>query len=44
MTNAYTLDHTIITYLVDDKNNYITFLGSNLNEHDLASTIVDNIL
>jgi len=42
--NAYTIDHTIITYLMDDNNNYINFLGSNLSEHDLASTIVENIL
>ena len=42
--NAYTIDHTIITYLMDDENKYLTFLGSNLNEHDLASNIVENIL
>ena len=36
MKNSYTLDHTIITYLMDDRNQYVTFLGSNLNEHDLA--------
>lgn len=40
----YTLDHTIITYLVDDENNYITHLGSNLGEHDLAKTIANNII
>jgi len=44
MKNAYTIDHTIITYLMDDNNNYVNFLGSNLSEHDLASTIVENIM
>ena len=39
----YTLDHTIITYLMDDNNNYITHLGSNLGDRDLATLIVDSI-
>ena len=42
--NAYTIDHTIITYLMDDENNYVCHLGSNLSEVDLASMIVDKIL
>jgi len=29
---------------MDDENQYINFLGSNLSEHDLASIIVENIL
>jgi len=29
---------------MDDNNNYVNFLGSNLSEHDLASTIVENIM
>ena len=29
---------------MDDENNYITHLGSNLGEHDLAKTISDHIL
>ena len=37
-------DRHYLIYLMDDNNEYITFLGSNLNEHDLASMIVDNIL
>lgn len=44
MKNAYTIDHTIITYLMDQENNYLNYLGSNINEMDLASLIVDNIL
>ena len=34
--NAYTIDHTIITYLFDDQNNFIDFLGANMNEYDMA--------
>jgi len=40
----YTLDHTIITYLMDDSNNYLTHLGSNLSDRDMASIIVDAVL
>lgn len=40
----YTLDHTIITYLMDDNNNYLTHLGSNLSDKDMASIIVDAVL
>lgn len=42
--NAYTIDHTIITYLMDDNNNYVNYLGSNLNENELSGTIVESIL
>ena len=42
--SPYTLDHTIITYLMDDQNNYLTHLGSNLSDRDMASIIVDGIL
>lgn len=38
------MDHTIITYLMDDENNYVTHLGSNLSESDLAHTIIENIM
>lgn len=40
----YTLDHTIITYLMDDNNEYITHLGSNLSDRDLSQIIVDAVL
>jgi len=40
----YTLDHTIITYLMDDNNNYLTHLGSNLSDRDLAQIIIDAAL
>lgn len=41
--NAYTIDHTIITYLMDDNNEYLTFLGSNLSEGDIARKIIESI-
>lgn len=41
---GYTLDHTIITYLMDDNNNYLTHLGSNLSDRDMSSIIVDAVL
>lgn len=44
LKNAYTIDHTIITYLMDDNNNYVNYLGSNLNENDMASNIIESIL
>ena len=41
---SYTIDHTILTYLMSDTNEYITHLGANLGEHDLAKNIVNGIL
>jgi cytochrome oxidase Cu insertion factor (SCO1/SenC/PrrC family) len=40
----YTIDHTILTYLMSDTNEYITHLGANLGEHELAKQIIDKIL
>lgn len=40
----YTLDHTIITYLMNDENQYLTHLGSNMSDRDLANVIVDKIM
>lgn len=42
--NAYTIDHTIITYLFDDNNNFIDFLGANMNEYDMSQKIVNSIM
>ncbi|EAS02110.1 SCO1/SenC family protein (macronuclear) [Tetrahymena thermophila SB210] len=44
MKNNYTIDHTVLTYLMDDQNNYLAHLGSNLSETDLAKVITENIL
>lgn len=40
----YTIDHTVLTYLMDDSNNYLAHLGSNLSESDLAKIITENVL
>ncbi len=37
---SYTIDHTILTYLMNDRNEYIAHLGANLGEHDLANLII----
>jgi protein SCO1/2 len=41
---GYTYDHTVISYLMSDSNEYLTHLGSSLGVKDLADTIVDNIM
>ena len=40
---SYTIDHTILTYLMSDTNEYLTHLGGNLGEHDLAAIILEKI-
>lgn len=40
---SYTLDHTVISYLMNDENEYLTHLGSSLSAKDLAGKIVDHI-
>jgi cytochrome oxidase Cu insertion factor (SCO1/SenC/PrrC family) len=37
---SYTIDHTILTYLMSDTNEYLAHLGANLGEHDLSSLIL----
>lgn len=39
----YTLDHSIIVYLMGPDNKFLTYLGSNLDEEDMASLILDSI-
>jgi len=39
----YTLDHSIIVYLIGPDNQFLTYLGSNLEEKDMASLILDEI-
>lgn len=39
----YTLDHSIIVYLIGPDNNFLTYLGSNLEERDMASLILDEV-
>ena len=39
----YTLDHSIIVYLIGPDNQFLTYLGSNLEEKDMASLILDEV-
>lgn len=41
--DKYSLDHTIVTYLMGPDNEFITYLGSNLNEKEMAEIILDEI-
>lgn len=40
---SYTIDHTILTYLMSDTNEYLIHLGANMGEHDLANLILEKI-
>jgi protein SCO1/2 len=40
----YTLDHTIITYLMDDENQYLTHIGSNMSASETANHIITKIM
>ncbi len=39
----YTLDHTIVVYLMGPDNQFLTYLGSNLDEHAMTDIILDEI-
>ena len=39
----YTLGHSIIVYLMSPENKFLTYLGSNLDENDMANIILDEI-
>ena len=39
----YSLDHTIVSYLMGPDNEFVTYLGSNLNEQEMAEIILDEI-
>jgi len=39
----YTLDHSIIVYLIGPDNQFLTYLGSNLDEKDMSDIILDEI-
>ena len=41
--DKYTLDHSIIVYLMGTDNQFLTYLGSNLDEKDMADLILDEI-
>lgn len=42
-SKAYTLDHTIITYLMDDDNQYVTHIGSNMSASETANHIITKV-
>lgn len=42
-SDKYSLDHTIVTYLMGPDNEFVTYLGSNLNEEEMAEIILDEI-
>lgn len=39
----YTLDHTIVVYLMGPQNQFLTYLGSNLDEGAMGEIILDEI-
>lgn len=39
----YTLDHTIVVYLMGPDNKFLTYLGSNLDEHAMTEIVLDEI-
>lgn len=39
----YTLDHTIVVYLMGPQNNFLTYLGSNLDDKAMADIILDEV-
>ena len=41
--DKYTLDHSIIVYLMGPDNTFLTYLGSNLDEKDMANLMLDEI-
>ena len=41
--DKYSLDHTIVTYLMGPDNEFMTYLGSNLSEKEMADIILDEI-
>ena len=41
--DKYSLDHTIVTYLMGPDNEFVTYLGSNLNDTEMAEILLDEI-
>ena len=40
----YSLDHTIVTYLMGPNNNFITYLSANLNQEEMYNIVVEEIM
>ena len=43
-SEEYTMDHTIIAYLMNSNNQFVTHLGSSMGVHDLANYVVNHIM
>ena len=41
--DKYTLDHTIVVYLMGPDNQFLTYLGSNLDEKAMTDIVLDEI-
>lgn len=41
--DKYMLDHSIIVYLMGPQNQFMTYLGSNCTDEDMANMILDQI-
>ena len=39
----YTLDHTIVVYLMGPQNQFLTYLGSNLDDQAMTNIILDEV-
>ena len=39
----YTLDHTIVVYLMGPQNQFLTYLGSNLDDQAMTDIILDEV-
>lgn len=40
----YSLDHTIVTYLIGPNNNFITYLSANLNPEEMYNIVIDEVM
>ena len=41
---SYSLDHTIVTYLMGPENNFITYLSANLNYEEMYNIVLEGIM
>ena len=39
----YSLDHTIVTYLMGPDNEFVTYLGSNLSDNEMSEIITSRL-
>jgi protein SCO1/2 len=44
INSKYSLDHTIVTYLMGPNNNFLTYLSSNLNSQEMYNIVLDEIM